>query len=119
MNNIISNIWYLYKWFAFKRRVQFFFNSYIFYFCFDNGNDCSRIGSTFCKVINSESVFGSSFIIYLEKLFQITNRSDLVMTLAIVFVGFAILTGICRSILIYIISYFSNVVLAEVSIVRN
>ena len=23
MNNIISNIWYLYKWLAFKRTVQF------------------------------------------------------------------------------------------------
>ena len=115
MNNIFSNIWYLYKWLTFKRRIQFFL--IVLFSIFVSTMEMIAVGSIVpfvSSVINSESVFGSSFIIYLENSIRISDRNDLIMTLAIIFVVFAIITGICRSILIYIISYFSNVVLAEI-----
>ena len=115
MNNIFSNIWYLYKWLAFKRRIQFFL--IVIFSIFVSTMEMIAVGSIVpfvSSVVNSESVFGTSFIIYLENSFQIAERNDLIMTLAIIFVVFAIITGICRSILIYIISYYSNVVLAEI-----
>ena len=115
MSNIFSNIWYLYKWLAFKRRIQFFL--IVIFSIFVSTMEMIAVGSIVpfvSSVVNSESVFGTSFIIYLENSFQISERNDLIMILAIIFVVFAIITGICRSILIYIISYYSNVVLAEI-----
>ena len=58
MNNIISNIWYLYKWLAFKRRVQFCL--IVTFSIFVSTMEMIAVGSIVpfvSSVINSESCF--------------------------------------------------------------
>ena len=115
MNNILSNIWYLFQWLTFRRKIQFFL--IVFFSVFVSLMEMVAIGSIvpfISTLLDSKSVFGNNFIFYLERTFQITEKNNLIMVLGTIFVVFSLITGICRSVLIYVISYYSNVVLAEI-----
>lgn len=115
MNNIISNVWYLYKWLAFKRRIQFFL--IVMFSIFVSVMEMIAIGSVVpfvSSLMESKSVFSEKLINIFKSIFEIKDKESLIILLALFFVIFAIITGLCRSILIYIISRYSNVVTAEI-----
>ncbi len=115
MNNIFSNIWFLYNWISFKRKIQLLL--LIGFSIFVSIMEIVTVGSVVpfvSSVLNSESEFGSNIIKIFKDKFDLKENNSLIFFLAIVFICFAIITGICRSILIYIISRYSNVVLAEI-----
>ena len=115
MNNIFSNIWFLYNWISFKRKIQLLL--LIGFSIFVSIMEIVTVGSVVpfvSSVLNSGSEFGSNIIKIFKDKFDLKENNSLIFFLAIVFICFAIITGICRSILIYIISRYSNVVLAEI-----
>ena len=115
MSKIFNNVLYLYQWLTFRRKVQFFL--IVFFSVFVSAIEMAAVGSIvpfISALLDSKSVFGNDLIFYLKEVFQITTKDNLITTLGIIFVTFGIITAICRSVLIYIISYYSNVVLAEI-----
>ena len=115
MSKIFNNILYLYQWLTFRRKAQFFL--IVIFSVFVSAIEMAAVGSIvpfISTLLDSKSVFGDNLIFYLKKVFQITTKDNLIATLGIIFVTFSIITAICRSVLIYIISYYSNVVLAEI-----
>ena len=115
MSKIFNNILYLYQWLTFRRKAQFFL--IVIFSVFVSAIEMAAVGSIvpfISTLLDSKSVFGDNLIFYLKEVFQITTKDNLIATLGIIFVTFSIITAICRSVLIYIISYYSNVVLAEI-----
>ena len=115
MGKIFNNLWYLYQWLTFRRKVQFFL--IINFSVFVSAIEMATIGSIIpfiSTLLDSKAVFGDTFISHLKDVFKITTKDNLIAALGIMFIIFSIVTGICRSILIYIVSYYSNMVLAEI-----
>ena len=115
MSKIFNNILYLYQWLTFRRKAQFFL--IVIFSVFVSAIEMAAVGSIvpfISTLLDSKSVFGDNLIFYLKEVFQITTKDNLIAILGIIFVTFSIITAICRSVLIYIISYYSNVVLAEI-----
>ena len=114
MSQILKNIFTVYQWLTFRRKAQFFL--IVFFSVFVSVVEMAAVGSIvpfISTLLDSKSAFGNNLILHLKDIFQITSKDNLITILGIIFVIFSILTSICRSILIYIISYYSNVVLAE------
>ena len=115
MNNIFNDIWYLYKWISFKRKIQLFF--LVGFSIFVSLMEMITVGSVVpfvTSIINAELLIENKLVLTVQKIFNVENNDDLIFLFATIFIIFAIITGICRSVLIYFISRYSNVVLAQI-----
>ena len=116
MNNIFDNIFYLYKWLPARRKIQFFF--ILTFSILVSATEMVTIGSIVpfvSSVIGADTVLGNSSIIYIEEIFKIEKEEEVIMILGLIFVVLAVITGFFRSLLVYIISRYSNVLLAEIA----
>ena len=117
MNKVLSNIIYLFNWLSIKRKIQFYF--IILFSVFVSALEMITVGAVVpfvSSIINSEFTFASDLISFFKEQFQLVSKSDLLIFLVSLFVFFALIAGIARILLIYIISRFSNVILAEIGV---
>ncbi len=115
MNNILNNIWYLYKWLSLKRKIQLFL--LVGFSIFVSLMEMVTVGSVVpfvSSIVNAELLIGNKLVLTLQEIFNVKNNDDLIFLFATLFVIFAIITGLCRSVLVYFISRYSNVVLAQI-----
>jgi len=116
MKNLFHNILSLYNWLSKKRKNQFFL--IIFFSIIVSILEMIAIGSVVpfvSSILSSDSSFGLKFIQFLKSFLTVNNKEELIIILALVFVLFSIITGFCRSILIYAVSRYSNIILAEMA----
>lgn len=116
MNSIFNNIFYLYKWLPTRRKTQFFF--ILTFSILVSATEMVAIGSIVpfvSSVIGADTVLGNSSIIFIEETFKIKKKEEMIMILGLIFVVLAVITGSSRSLLVYIISRYSNVLLAEIA----
>ena len=105
MNNILNNIWYLYKWLSLKRKIQLFL--LVGFSIFVSLMEMITVGSVVpfvSSIVNAELLIGNKLVLTLQEIFNVKNNDDLIFLFATLFVIFAIITGLCRSVLIYFIS---------------
>ena len=117
MNKILKNVIYLYRWLSIKRKIQFYL--IVLFSIFVSALEMITVGAVVpfvSSIIDSDFTFASNLVSFFEEKFQLANKSELLLFMVSLFIFFAFMAGIARIFLIYIISRFSNVILAEIGV---
>lgn len=117
MNKILKNVIYLYRWLSIKRKIQFYL--VVLFSIFVSALEMITVGAVVpfvSSIIDSDFTFASSLVSFFEEKFQLANKNELLLFMVSLFIFFAFMAGIARILLIYLISRFSNVILAEIGV---